>query len=710
MTTVYGRILIVDDDDAERRLLSEWLTRHGHIVSVAGSGSEALRRLAAEPVELVLLDRQMSDMSGLHVLRIIRSTPGWARLPVLMVTEQGDSAQVVTWLEQGADDHIAKPIDFVVAIARIRGHLVRKRTEEQLRESEERYALSAAAANEGLWDWKVGANAIHFSARWKAIVGCTDEEIGTHPDEWFDRIHADDRPRVRREIEAHLTGLTPLFQSEHRVRHKLGAFRWVVTRGLCIRDVQGAPVRMAGSQTDVTDAQVFDALTGLPNRMLLIDRLDRLLQHSRQRPEAQFAVLFLDLDGFKIVNDSLGHMAGDTLIRAVSRRLEGSLRPTDVLSRAPHNGDSAADAGQHTLARIGGDEFIVLLHDVADVVDATRVADRLQQALARPFEIEGRDVFTSVSIGIAVSASGYATPEELLRDADTAMYRAKALGRARSEVFDGEMREAVVSRLRTETAIRLGIERHEFLPYFQPLIELRTGALVGFEALLRWRRPEHGIVAPSNFVPLLEENGLLLPIGRRFLQDVCTQLRDWQAAGLDSSHLWVNINFAGGQILDPGLVPHILESLDDAGLGPEHLVVEITESTAISNFKKTATALRELRTAGLRVVIDDFGTGYSSLACLDELAISGLKLDPSFSQREPGHTKVLRAVVALARSLDLTVTAEGIETVEQCRRLQALGCDYAQGYLFAEPCNAEAAGIAIASGRAWLPEELHASR
>jgi PAS domain S-box-containing protein len=700
MTAPQAPLLVVDDDPVNRDMLSRRLIRRGYTVATVASGREALAYVAAHPVALVLLDVQMPEMSGLEVLQALRQTQSSARLPVLMVTAKDQSEDIVTALELGADDYVTKPIDFPVTIARIRTQLSRKEAEDRLRESEERYTLAAAGANDGLWDWKLSTAEIYYSARWKAIIGYEDHEIGSSPEEWFERVHPEDRPRVKQDIEAHLAGLSSHFESEHRMRHKGGTFRWVLTRGMAVRDAEGVAVRMAGSQSDITEGKVVDALTGLPNRMLLIDRLERVLQHHQMHGESQFAVLFLDLDGFKVVNDSLGHLAGDDFLQAVARRLEASLRSTDVLTRAsgevPHNGTN-----EHTLARLGGDEFIILLHEVRGVLDATRVAARIQQSLSRPFRVAEREVFTTASIGIAVSGSGYTRSEDMLRDADTAMYRAKSLGKGRSEVFDVAMREQVLSRLQLETSVRLGLERHEFLPYYQPIIDLRTGRLTGFEALLRWRHPDRGIVAPLEFVPLIEENGLVLPIGRRFFQDVCGQLRRWRDGHPAASRLRVNVNFASQQFLEVGLPARLLESLDDAHLEPSSIVVEITERTAIGNFALTGDVLNELRLAGIEVVLDDFGTGYSSLACLNQLPISGLKLDPSFTGGQQ-RIEIIRAVVALAGSLNLTVTAEGVETIEQFVRFRELGCTYAQGYLFARPLDAEAAAEVIAQDRDWL--------
>jgi diguanylate cyclase (GGDEF)-like protein/PAS domain S-box-containing protein len=700
---VTGTLLVVDDNESNRDLLSRRLERRGHRVLVAAGGREALRLVQTEAIDLLLLDVEMPEMSGLEVLQVIRADDATQRLPVLMVTAQDQSAQIVTAFELGADDYITKPIDFPVALARIRTQLLRRQAEELVRESEQQYALAAAGANDGLWDWKIAANRLYFSPRWKAIVGhAADDDIGSRPQDLFDRIHPDDRARVRREVESHLAGLTAFFESEHRIRHASGAYRWALSRGLATRDGDGVATRMAGSLTDVTDGKAVDALTGLPNRLLLTDRLERVFQQTRHRSDRRFAVLFLDLDGFKVVNDSLGHLAGDRLLQAVARRLESALRGSDGAGAGTA---VTAPEPEHTLARLGGDEFVVLLHDVKDVLDATRVADGILHAFGRPFPIDGREVFTEASIGIAVSTDAYTRASEVMRDADTAMYRAKTLGKGRAEVFDADMRERVTRRLQLDTALRVAIERHEFVPFFQPLIDMKTGRLVGFEALIRWRHPERGIVSPSEFVPVLEEKGLIVPVGRRLVQEVCSHLGTWRRDLPQAANLWVNVNFAGQQLADDRLAMQLLETLEDAQLGPADLVVEITEATAISNLELTNRVLAGVREAGMRVALDDFGTGYSSLACLDELPITGLKLDPTFTARHGRRSAILRAVVGLASALEFTVTAEGIETETQRRDLRDVGCHYGQGYLFARPLAPEAVAEVIARDARWFPEE-----
>ncbi|MDH4064569.1 MAG: bifunctional diguanylate cyclase/phosphodiesterase, partial [Acidobacteriota bacterium] len=391
---------------------------------------------------------------------------------------------------------------------------------------------------------------------------------------------------------------------------------------------------------------------------------------------------------------------GDELLRSVARRLESSLRPTDVVAIP-----ATAPATEPTVARLGGDEFVILLHDVRDVGDATRVAERVQRVLAEPFVIGGREIFTSVSIGIAFGDEHVGTPRDLLSDADTAMARAKSLGRGRIEVFDIAMRERVLDRLRLDTALRLALERDEFLPHYQPIVDLQTGRLAGFEALARWRQPDGRLVPPGVFVPIIEDNGLVVPFGRAITAAVCRQLRDWRAAYPGGAPVWVNVNFTSSQFAEPGVLDALLATLAEHGLGPRDLVVEITESAAIGNIDRAAEILQQFRDVGLRVVLDDFGTGYSSLSCLHELPIEGIKLDRSFIGSERRHPAILGAIVRLAEELGLSVTAEGIETGAQHEQLRALGCGYAQGYLFARPLDAEAAGALVRDRAVWRPQQ-----
>jgi len=560
--------------------------------------------------------------------------------------------------------------------------------------SSERFALAAAAANDGLWDWDLVRGDVRYSARWKAIVGGDEHDIGTTPAEWLTRVHPDDLPRLRQAIDAYLAGRGSMLEDEHRLRHASGAYRWVVARALVARDEQGRATRLAGSLTDITDGKVVDPLTGLPNRTVLGTRLET--QHTRSRPGSQFALLFLDLDDFKGVNDSLGHQVGDELLKAVAHRIEQCLRPTDLVGRV---GQAGVTVPEHMLARIGGDEFVILLQNIPGPVEATGVAERIQQALAVPVTVAGREVIATASIGISVNGTTV-TPDEALRDADTAMYRAKALGKGRYELFDAEMREEVQERKQLEIELRSAVERHEFLPYYQPIVELQTGRLAGFEALLRWQHPTRGVVLPAEFVPMIEASGMVLPIGHRFVEEVFSQLQAWHGLA-PAAPLTVNVNFATRQILEGGLADRLIEALTHCTLEPSQVVVEIKESVVIGNPSVATDVITRLRTAGIRVVLDDFGTGYSSLSFLHELPIAGLKLDRTFLAIEDTHPGLVGAVVALAGRLNLTVTAEGIETEAQWRQMRALGCRFGQGYYFAHPLDAEAAGRLIQAKTSW---------
>ncbi|MBI2072681.1 MAG: diguanylate cyclase, partial [Gemmatimonadetes bacterium] len=377
----------------------------------------------------------------------------------------------------------------------------RKAAEAALRESEERYALAASGATDGIWDWDLRSGVAYFSSRWKGILGYGEDELGRVPDEWLKRIHADDLPRVKVELATHGEARTPHLESEHRLLHKDGTYRWVLVRGLAVRDQRGEAYRMAGSLTDISDRKkaeeqlihdaLHDPLSNLPNRAFFMTLLDRAIKRTRRRSEYLFAVLFVDLDRFKLVNDSLGHGVGDQLLAAISLRLKSCVRPGDVV------------------ARLGGDEFTILLEDIRGVNDATRVAERIQAELKEPFIFDGREVFTSASIGIALSTAGHERPEYFLRDADTAMYRAKTRGKARYEMFDEAMHARAVAQLQLETDLRRALERAEFRVRYQPIVVLSSGQITGFEALVRWQHSERGLIAPGEFIPIAEETGLI---------------------------------------------------------------------------------------------------------------------------------------------------------------------------------------------------------
>jgi diguanylate cyclase (GGDEF)-like protein/PAS domain S-box-containing protein len=558
----------------------------------------------------------------------------------------------------------------------------RKRAEEALRLSEERYALAVRGTNDGIWDWDLGSARVHYSARWKAILGFEEAEVGEAAAEWLGRVHPDDLGRVRTKLADHREGRAPLFEDEHRIRHKDGNYRWVLSRGFAVRDASGQAYRMAGAQTDVTDRRAYDSLTGLPNRALFVERVGYAAARARRRNEHRYALLFIDLDGFKAVNDTLGHTAGDQVLITVARRLEASVRPGDVV------------------ARLGGDEYAVLLERMDEPGGTTEVATRILEELGAPVEVGGRDVTISASIGVAISVTGREPVEELLKDADAAMYRAKAAGKNRYEVFDEDLRLRLQARNELESALRGAVDRGEFRVLFQPIVRLSTGRLAGFEALLRWQRGER-LSSPDEFLAMMEETGLILPVGSVVLREACAQARRWQKLLGADRVLPVSVNLSDKQFRDPALPTRVETALAETGLPPAGLRLEVSEAAIIETAGTGTRALAGLRGRGLKVYIDDFGSGYSSLRYLHAFPVDGLKIDRSvLAGLESGSEPLVRAILEAARGIGLPVIAEGVETDAQWSRMRGLQCELAQGYRFSPPVDAETAASLLAEG-AW---------
>ena len=508
--------------------------------------------------------------------------------------------------------------------------------------------------------------------------------------------HAEDLGAALVQMHQLLNGQTPAFHLEKRYRHKQGQVVWVLWSVSLALDPETKSDRLIFQVQDITDRKraeqqlvhdaFHDGLTGLPNRALFRDHLQMAFDRVRRHKHRQFAVLFLDFDRFKIINDSLGHGAGDELLVAVSRRLESTMRPGD------------------TIARLGGDEFTILLEEIRDVSEAEEVAARIQNALEAPFKLSGNEIFTTVSIGIAWSGLGYENPEDVLRDADTAMYRAKHAGTARREVFDKAMHSQAVSRLQLESDLRRAVEREEFIIYYQPIVELEDGRLHGFEALVRWQHPERGMIPPLQFIPIAEETGLIVQIGEQVMRRACQQMKEWQRLYPSAQRLQVSVNLSSRQFAQPDLIGQVRRVLEDTALEPRALKLELTESAVMENSEIAVSLLRQIRRLGIELSIDDFGTGYSSLSYLHRFPLSTLKIDRSFineMRENDENAEIVRTIVTLARTLKMEVVAEGIETEEQLLQLRWLECRYGQGYYFSKPVDAEAAGQLIRQQRQW---------
>ncbi|MBV8882539.1 MAG: EAL domain-containing protein [Chroococcidiopsidaceae cyanobacterium CP_BM_RX_35] len=434
------------------------------------------------------------------------------------------------------------------------------------------------------------------------------------------------------------------------------------------------------AEEQLTYGAFHDALTGLPNRALFVERLRQAVELKKWYEGYLFAVLFLDLDRFKVVNDSLGHMAGDQLLLAIASRIKACLRAEDIV------------------ARIGGDEFTILLEGIQDVSEAKSVANRIQEQLKLPFILSGNEVFTSASIGIALSVTDYDRPEQILRDADMAMYKAKMRGKARHEVFDITMHSSAIARLQVETDLRRAIERQEFRLHYQPIVSLDSGTINGFEALVRWQHPERGLVSPAEFIPMAEETGLIVPLGWWVIHEACHQMHVWQAQFLSDAPLSISINISGRQFSQLDLSDRIEQILQEFSLDPRTLKLELTESAIVENVESANLMLAQLRKLGIQLCMDDFGTGYSSLSYLHRFPIDMLKIDRSFVSRmslDNENSEIVRTIVTLAHNLGMNMTAEGVETAEQLALLKELKCEYGQGYFFSKPINSEAATALI---------------
>ncbi len=578
--------------------------------------------------------------------------------------------------------------------------LARQTAETALRDSEERYALAARGANDGLWDWKVASNEIYYSPRWVQMLGYAPGEIRPAFEEWADRIHPSDRDHVRAEIFERGNDAPEAFACEYRMSQKSGLHMWVLCRGISVRNGNGQIVRMAGSQTDITEGKVVDPLTGLRNRLYFIDKLESCLSSSETRTSS-FAVLFLDLDRFKVVNDSLGHDAGDRLLMEVGVRLQSSLRGSDIVTRV---------SDPSIVARFGGDEFAILLFDVRNAQSVVAVAERILRELDPPVYIETHPVFVTVSIGIALGDSGK-TPEDLLRNADAAMYQAKTKGKARFEIFNEGIRDRAVARMELETDLRKALDGSQFVIFYQPEVSLQTGRIVGYEALIRWNHPERGLLPPSEFIPIAEETGLIVPIGRWVLREACRQMAQWHHSLQIELRPSVSVNMSLKQLADPAFVHDVADALDETGLNPPSLRLELTESSIMENSQLSLSVLRRLKKLGVGLELDDFGTGYSSLSYLHQLPFDALKIDRSFVGGIPdreGSGHMVETILGMARSLKLDVVAEGVETKEQRDQLIALGCPFAQGYYFSKPVDKESTSRVLheEANEAHQPQEI----
>jgi diguanylate cyclase (GGDEF)-like protein/PAS domain S-box-containing protein len=552
--------------------------------------------------------------------------------------------------------------------------------------------------SEALWDWNLKSDRIHFSPRWIALLGGDDHEVGSTPDEWFERVHPDDRAQLTREIESARSGDSTAFAFRHRLRHKDGTYRWMSCTGAVVRDRAGQAIRLTGSHSDVTVEMVSDRLTGLPNRLLLVDRVTHSIERSRRYKGFHFAVLVIDLGRPPRPGGRAGKANGDPLLTAVARRLETCLRVPETMPSLRHN---------DLVARLDGDYFAILLDGLKEISHAKIVADRILCEILNPFTLGGREVRLSASIGIALSPTGYTNADEVLHDAVTALHRAHVLGGSHCEVFDTEILKTEQAELQLEGDFEAALQRGDFELFYQPIVSLASNEVLGFEALVRWRHPVLGMIAPADFVPIAERTGFIVPLGNWILREACLQLSAWQNGLPLSSELSISVNLSSVQFTHATLVDEIAEALRDAGLEPQRLVLELTEGVAMADPTAVTTLLMRLRAMGVRISVDDFGTGYSSLAYLRQFPIDTLKFDRSFVRgmvTNKDTAGIVASLIGMSRQLGLHVVAEGIEHEDQLAQLRGLTCEAGQGDLFAKPLDVDQAAELLKTGLAPQPQ------
>ncbi|MDJ0740049.1 MAG: EAL domain-containing protein [Gammaproteobacteria bacterium] len=679
-------VLLVEDNPQEADIVRLYLAKkytHSYAIRHVRSIGAALTELSGgRRPDVILLDLHLPDTKGLEGFRHVAGAA--AGVPVIILTNCNEESMAASAVRGGAQDYLIKrEVNAALLHRAILYAIERQRSEQALLKVKERYALAVAGANDCIWDWDAATDEAYFSPRWNELVGLAADVRVHRLQDWFDRVHPEDVGELRRLLRAHPDSERKHFEQELRLRHESGDYIWVYARGVIINGADGRAARMAGSISSIakrkeTENQLIhralhDPLTGLPNRVLFIDRLQQALRRFKRNNELRFAVLYFDLDRFKFVNDSLGHSAGDSLLVSIARRLHSVIRPGD------------------TVARMGGDEFAVLVSDMEDESDTAQVAERIHHLFQQEFSIAGRGMYTSASIGVAVATRQYQSPDELLRDADLAMYRAKRSETENTVIFDTTMHQAAISRLNMETDLRRAVARGEFVVYYQPIVSIEDQRIVAFEALLRWAHPKKGLLAPESFLSVVEDTGMLATLSWWVLEEACRQAREWRRVFMNGTSLGISVNVSASMFRAEHAAQRLKNIVLDSGIAPGDLSLELTERDCLDHEAATEATLAEIRRFGVRIHMDDFGTGYSSLSYLQRCALDTLKIDRSFVQnlgQEEQSVAIIKTIVGLGQMLDINVVAEGVESKDQLDTLAALKCPEAQGFWFSRPVSA----------------------
>lgn len=707
-------ILVVDDIPDNLHLLTRELTHHGYETRGVLTGEMALTVAHSAAIDLILLDIMLPDMDGYSVCQRLKADPTTQDIPVIFISALDDAFDKVRAFEVGGVDYVAKPFKIIEVIARINTqlslrhaqqrlqqfnqtleHLVDQRTQElaqanqalqaeikirqqaeqDLRHSEARYRLIANHMGDLVCLHSYQGDFLYVSPSVQTLLGYNPEDLAGKNIQEF--CHPDDLSALQLHFQDSAQKIDST-TSAYRLRCHSGRYIWIETLAKSILEDGESITGIVTSSRDVTRRvkverqlryeALHDALTHLPNRDWLAKRLEVEILQCHHQKNRQFGILMIDLDRFKAVNDSLGHLVGDKLLVAVAELLKRSVRKVDMVSRW------------------GGDEFVIFLDNVNHLQDVVAVADTINQALENPMEVDGKIIFTSASIGILMGNATYTTSHEVFRDADIALYRAKEKGRNRYEIFGLEMYQEALSVLTLENELREAISTAAFVVHYQPILSLDTQQLIGFEALARWQHPERGLVMPGAFIDLAEDTGLIKPIGKQILLQVCHTLAEWDAQNYLHETFQISINVSGQQFRDTHFIQTLDQILVETGVQGHRLKLEITERILLEQSNSIARTLDAIHHRGIKLSIDDFGTGYSSLRYLSQFAVETLKIDRSFvNQMQPGKLGIVQAIIDLAHNLGMDCIAEGVETEEQRHQLQQLGCEAAQGYLFAKP-------------------------
>lgn len=693
LTTRQARILVVDDESTQRLLTRQYLEQADFEVFEARDGEAALQVYAQQRPDLILLDVRMPKMDGFAVCARIREMVDGAEVPIVMVTGLDDIESLEHSYKSGATDFITKPVVWETLSHRVRYLLRAGDAIRALRQSESRLKQAQQVARLANWDWDIVRDQAHWSDEVFRLFPIDSTALDGSFQSFLNFVHPEDRQRVTAAIDEALANKSP-FLVEHRIIGHDGREVTVEQQADVVFGKNDAPLRMIGTIQDIserkrTEIQIrelayFDALTGLPNREHFRGHAERALRAAK-RNNQRLALLFLDLDEFKYINDTLGHDAGDELLCIISDHLQNSVRASDLVAK-----QDIQDAGQASLSRLGGDEFTVLLPNLGESDVAAKVSERILDKLRCPIKIKGKEFFITGSLGIALYPDDGDSVDTLLKNADIAMYHAKQGGKNSYRFFAKHMGEQVQARLSMESKLKRALEREEFELHYQAKVEIASGRVIGVEALLRWNNSEMGQVSPARFIPVAEETGLIVPIGEWVLHAACRQAHRWREAGLAPRN--VAVNLSSHQFRHGGLAKTVEQALASTGWDARRLELELTESVIMENAEETIRVLNQLKTMGVTLSVDDFGTGYSSMAYLKRFPLDVVKIDRSFVKditTDPNDATITRAIIALARGLNLTSIAEGVETEQQLDFLRKHGCDQIQGYLVNRPVPAE---------------------